>query len=60
MTKKAIASVLEQIAEKMGRIAESMEYVNEPHWKTHAYELMGASDMIRKWIDDIKAEIDTP
>lgn len=60
ITKKIIADALEQVAEKMRRLAESMEYVNEPHWTTHAYELMGAADMIRDWIVDIKEEIETP
>lgn len=57
ITKKIIADALEQVAEKMGRLAESMEYVNEPQWITHAYELMGAADMITGWIKDIRNEI---
>jgi hypothetical protein len=56
--KRVIASRLRKLADDMSDIAERMdEFKEDKEWSLYLSELMGSSEIVNEWADEIESTI---
>ena len=59
LSKLEISNRLRNLARNMRDISNKMGYYGdyEEHWESHSKHLLGASEIVRSWVIEIKKEI---
>ncbi len=59
LSKLEISNKLRNLARNMRDISNKMGYYGEyeEHWELHSKQLLGASEIVRSWVIEIKKEL---
>lgn len=55
--KSDILIAVNNLSYEMDKVSRMMEKIKQSHWETHATELKGGAELLRKWGNGIEKEI---